>query len=80
MPKIYVKNSGVWSPVLLAKIKNAGSWVNPSKIYVKNSGSWVQVYPESSTPTIYSTAGTFTYTVPLGITSLSVALTGGGVC
>ena len=45
----------------------------PSKaIYVKSGGSWVQVFPESTGTTTYTT-GSGTFTVPNGIYSLTVS-------
>lgn len=72
MPKIWVKDAGTWKQVLLAKVKSGGSWVTPQKIYVKNGGTWKQAYPDTLSTTTYSSPGTYTYTVPAGITSLQI--------
>ncbi|QIG69576.1 hypothetical protein EVB81_007 [Rhizobium phage RHph_I46] len=41
---LYIKQSGVWTPVPTLKIKNAGSWSQVQVGYVKVSGVWRQFY------------------------------------
>lgn len=79
MPKLFVKESGVWKQVIRLWVNQGGTWKLPTVALINQSGVGKQFYPDS-TPTItYSTAGTgFTYSVPAGVTSLEVTLVGGG--
>lgn len=57
---------------------NNGSWQTVKEVWIKNGGSWVQCYPAIGTQ-IYSTAGTYSFTVPNGIYTLTVSkLVGAG--
>lgn len=78
MAIINVKNNGLWNPVKLAWVKYSGAWTRPQKIFVKNNGVWQQVYPESTGTAVYSTPGLHTFTVPNGITEITVSMLGGG--
>ena len=68
MPKLWVKDNGAWKQVQRLWVKNAGAWTSPATGIITQSGIGKQFYPDA-TPTVnYSTAGTYTYTVPAGVT------------
>lgn len=78
MPFVYVKQDGAWKTVQRIWVKNGGVWVSPTAGLITQAGIGKQFYPDSVGPSVYSTAGTYTYTVPPGVTSVSIASTGGG--
>jgi hypothetical protein len=78
MPKIYVKESGVWKQVQRLWTKTGGVWSSPIAALITQGGVGKQFYPDSIGPTTYNSAGTYTYTVPATVTSLSISATGGG--
>lgn len=56
-------------------VKVAGAWRNCAEVYVKNAGIWKPMfYTSGSTP--YATSST--WTVPLGVFSITVNAVGGG--
>jgi hypothetical protein len=73
MPKIFVKDSGVWKQVQSLSVKDGSTWKNLNVIYVKDAGVEKQVYPDTIGVTTYSTPGTYSYTVPAGVYSLNVS-------
>lgn len=74
---VYV-NNGTWTPSKQIFVNRSGSWSTVKRIWVNQSGSWTQVYPASSGSVSYTTPGTYTFTVPDGIYSLSALIVGGG--
>ena len=78
MPSLYVKQSGVWKQVQVLWAKQSGVWKQVSIGLVTQGGIGKQFYPDTVGPTNYNVAGTYTYTVPVGVTSITAAVTGGG--
>lgn len=77
MGDVYVKDSGSWSAAKEVFVKDGGVWNSAKAIYVKDAGSWVQIFPSSGSQT-YTTAGTYSFTVPNGIYTLTASIVGGG--
>ena len=78
MPKVYVKDSNSWQSAKEIFVKDAGTWKTVTELHVKDGGSWRKVFPESTGTQTYSTAGTFSWTVPDGIYSISATVYGAG--
>ena len=76
--KIYVNNGGTFTQAQQIYVNQTGTWKTVKKVYVNQSGSWTQVYPTPSGSTNYTTAGSYSFTVPAGIYSLTVSVIGGG--
>jgi hypothetical protein len=78
MPKLYVKQSGTWKQVLRLWTKKGGVWSSPTAALITANGIGKQFYPDSTGISTYPTAGTFSYTVPAGVTSIRTTIVGGG--
>jgi len=78
MPKLYAKQNGTWKQVERLWTKRGGVWSSPIAALINQNGIGKQFYPDSIGPTTYNSAGTYTYTVPATVTSITVAATGGG--
>lgn len=89
MANTYVKNSGTFSPVKVAYIKDGGVWKTVKQIWVKDGGTWQMAYPESTGLAVYgdqtvnTSTGTrggssYSWTVPNGITTITINAAGGG--
>jgi hypothetical protein len=77
MGKLFIKDSGTWKQVQKIFIKNGGTWQTVGVGSISVSGSNKQFYPDIlNTVTYYTGSGTFT--VPAGVTSLSVTMIAGG--
>jgi hypothetical protein len=72
MPFVYVKKDGIWKTVQRMYVKKGGSWVDVKCGLVTKNGVGKQFYPDSVGPTTYSSPGSYTYTVPAGVTQLQV--------
>lgn len=59
-------------------IKNGGSWQTVKGVWVKDGGVWRQCFPAASSTQSYTTAGTYSFTVPNGIYSLTTTVVGAG--
>lgn len=78
---IYVKDSGVWKESLTPYVKAGSDWVLLRQGYVKDGGTWKRFYGVDDSAvqtTTYDTAGSYSYTVPAGVTEIQVTATGGG--
>jgi hypothetical protein len=83
-----VKSNGVWTPVKDIWIKNSGSWAKCKDVYVNDSGTWKSIlYVPGSVvygdTTVNTSVGTragaaYSWTVPTGVHSVTVAAAGGG--
>jgi len=73
MPKIYIKDSGLWKQVGRIYVKDAGSWKALVNGSIKDGGTIKQFYPDTFTPISYTTPGTYSLTIPAGKTSVTVA-------
>lgn len=74
----YVHHGGLWQPVKQLYVKDNGEWVSPKEAFVKDGGVWKRFYPDPNGAISYTEPGTYTFTVPYGITSLIVTIVGGG--
>jgi len=72
MPKIYVKDSGTWKQVLRIWVKQAGTWKGVAAGLVTSGGIGKQFYPDTISTVVYSSAGTYSYIVPAGVTQLQI--------
>lgn len=78
MPKLWVKNSGTWKQVLRLWVHQNGSWQDVIAGLINQNDVGTQFYPDTVVTTTYSTAGTYSYTVPAGITSIIATVVGAG--
>jgi hypothetical protein len=78
MPKIYVKQSGVWKQVLAMYVKTGGVWKSPVNATIRSSGTNKPFYPDSKTRRDFSLVGTYSYVVPAGIFAISATVVGAG--
>jgi hypothetical protein len=74
---LHVEDSGTWKQVNQVWAKHSGSWKSCTDVLVNDGGTWKSVLysPGSSN---YTTAGTYSFTVPSGVTSLTVSVYGSG--
>lgn len=72
---IYSKQSGVWKQAQQVYVKSGGVWKNCNDVFVKSGGVWKSLLyaPGSSS---FTSNGTFT--VPAGVSTLTVVVSGGG--
>lgn len=78
MGKLYIKDSGIWKQVQQLWVKQSGSWQSVSSGVITNSGMLGQFYPDTIPPVTYAVPGTYSYTVPAGVTQISALIVGGG--
>lgn len=80
MPTIYVNNAGTFTAAKEIFVKDTGSWKTVKEVWVKQAGVWTKAYPESGAIS-YASAGTYSFTVPNGIYTVTATLvvgSGGG--
>jgi len=68
---------GTWVEVLQPKVKQNSTWANVRYGYTKVDGDWKLFFPASGTQE-FTEPGTYTFTVPGGIYSITLDATGGG--
>lgn len=73
----YIKDGGVWKQIQQVYVKDAGTWKSCVDVYVKDAGTWKSVLYQPGSQN-YTSAGTFSFTVPAGVTSLSYTVYGAG--
>lgn len=78
MPKIFVKKNSVWNEVRQMYIKSGGTWRSPVVGLVTQGGVGKQFYPDAAPTVTYTTPGSYTYTVPNGVTQIALTMIGGG--
>lgn len=78
MPKLWVKQSGTWKQVNVLWVKKNGVWSSVAVGVVTQSGIGKQFYPDSVGTTTFTTYGTYSYTVPAGVTSVTARVVGAG--
>ena len=72
MPKLHVKQSGVWKQVQRLYVRSGGAWKNVLSGTIVSGGIGQQFYPDSVGATSYTTNGIYSYTVPIGVSTLEV--------
>lgn len=76
MPRaIYVNNNQQVQEVF---VNHGGVWKSATEVWVNDAGTWKQVYPSESGSIVYTTPGTYLFTVPIGITLLTCTVVGAG--
>ena len=78
MGKIYVKDSGAWKQVMRIWVKTGGVWTNLVKGMVTDGGIGKQFYPDTIQTVTYNAGQSGTYTVPAGVTQLTISMVAGG--
>jgi hypothetical protein len=73
----YVKDNGVYKAVNEIFIKDGGSWKTVVDGYVNDNGTWKSFLYEPGSED-YTSAGTYTLTIPAGVYSLSYTVYGAG--
>jgi len=76
--KTYVKVAGNWEPVKVIAPRDATTRRLSKSVWIKDGGSWRLVYGGNSGTSNYTTPGTYSFTVPDGVHSITVAGCGGG--
>ena len=72
------KDNGAWKQVQRLWIKDGGVWKSPTTALINDSGIGKQFYPDTVSTSSYTTPGSYTYTVPATVTSLSITMIAGG--
>lgn len=72
-----VKHSGVWKDVQQVFIKDSGSWKNCLDVQINDGGTWKSALYEPGSQN-YTSAGTFSLTVPAGVSTMTVSVYAGG--
>jgi hypothetical protein len=71
----YIKHGGSWKDVLAVYVKQGGVWKSANDLSVKHAGTWKSaLYVPGST----SITSDGTFTVPAGVSTLTVVVSGGG--
>lgn len=78
MANVYVHTSGTFTAAKEIFVKDAGTWQTVKEVWIKEGGVWVQAFPESTGTQSYTSAGSYSFTVPNGIYSLTATIVGGG--
>lgn len=73
---LHTKVGTVWKTVKAPFVKVANSWKACKDVYVKSGGVWKSLYYTSGYKAFLS--GSANFTVPMGVTSLTVKVVGGG--
>ena len=72
-----VKVSGVWKSITQLYVNVSGTWKQCIDAYVRVGGVWKSVlYETGSTP--YATAGSYAFSVPPGVYSITTTIVGAG--
>ena len=78
---IYVNQNGNWVAVTLPSVSQIGNpngqWQSIHNGWVNVNGQWKQFFPSNGTQT-YTSAGTYTFTVPPGIHRVTIDAAGAG--
>lgn len=75
----YVKDSGTWKEIEAPYVKDGGEWKAVTQGYIKDGGTWKIFYGITSDETEdYTSAGSYTFTVPEGVYEIEVTATGAG--
>jgi hypothetical protein len=74
---IYVNQDGTWVEVLQPTVNQTGTWANVRNGWTKKDGEWQRFFPASGTQE-FTEPGTYTFTVPGGVYSITLDATGGG--
>lgn len=74
---LHVKNSGEWKQVSAAYVKDSGTWKSCLDVHINDSGTWKSALYEAGSQN-FTTSGSFTFTVPAGVSSLTATTVGGG--
>jgi hypothetical protein len=72
---VYVKSSGVWTPVNNAYTNTADGWAKIGNIYQNINGAWTLIWP---TQGIIQFTSNVTASIPPGINFADIAIVGGG--
>ncbi len=76
MPDISVRTSGSWKRVTGLFVRVSGSWKRVTGAWVRTGGVWKRVYPAGGQQE-WLTPGTYSFSVPAGVTSIHAAVVGG---
>lgn len=78
MPKLWVKNLGTWQQVQTLWVKSGGVWNSVSTGLISLGGTGRQFYPDSPavTQTYFTPGTTDTFTVPAGVSRISIVVRG----
>lgn len=78
---LFVNNAGTWASVQQVYVNIASTWTQIQQIWVNNAGTWVETYVNFTGSTVtYSTAGSFTETIPSGAVQAVIEVWGGTGC
>ena len=74
---LHVKDSSTWKQALEVHVKDGGVWKNCLDVFIKDGGTWKSALYEAGSQE-YTTAGSYNFTVPAGVQTLTVTLVAGG--
>lgn len=78
MPKLWVKDSGAWKQVQRLWVKQGGAWKSVVSGSIADTGASKLFYPDISGTETYSIPGTYSFSVPAGVTAILAKTVGGG--
>lgn len=78
MGKLFIKSGGAWKQVQQIWVKTSGSWASVESGVIATNNVLGQFFPDTIAPISYSIPGTYTYTVPAGVTQIVTTIVGAG--
>lgn len=73
----YINNSGTWTQVQQSYVNSGGTWYSVKEQYINDNGTWRPIFYASGSSN-YTSAGTYSFTVPAGVFSINTTVIGGG--
>lgn len=74
---IYVNNSGTWTQAQEVYVNDSGTWKACNDVLVNDSGTWKSALYSAGSQD-YTSAGSYSFTVPAGVYTLTATVVGGG--
>lgn len=74
---LHVKDGGTWKQAQEVFVKDGGTWKACNDVLIKDAGTWKSAMYQTGSQN-YTTNGTFSFTVPAGVYSITSIVIGGG--
>lgn len=77
MSTLHLNHNGVWKIPNAVYTKYDGGWHSIRSVWENLNGTWIKHWPNPGSAS-WTVGGTYSFTVPAGITSITVTMYGGG--
>lgn len=74
---VYVNNSGIWTQAQEVYVNDSGTWKACKDVLVNDAGTWKSALYSAGSQN-YTTAGSYSFTVPAGVYTITATIVGGG--